>query len=60
MFLQLTDEESCTHQIKTQIEGNVSFFSKTITLTANITGKQRSVTIKWKLEDSWDRLSQNK
>ena len=50
MFLQLTDEERCTHQIKNiEIVGDVSFFNKTITLTGNITGEERSVIIKWKL-----------
>ena len=52
MFLQLTDEERCTHHIQNiQIVGDVSFHSKTITLTGNITGEERSVIIKWKLEE---------
>ena len=52
MFLQLTDKERCTHHIQNiQIVGDVSFHSKTITLTGNITGEERSVIIKWKLEE---------
>lgn len=52
MFVQLTDEERCIYQIeKIQIVGDVSFYSKTITLRGNITGEERSVIIKWKLEE---------
>ena len=52
MFLQLTDEERCTHHIQhIEIVGDVSFHGNTITLTGNITGEERALIIKWKLEE---------
>ena len=50
MFLQLTDEEKCSHHIQNiEIVGDVSFHSQTITLRGNISGEERAVIIKWKL-----------